>query len=246
MSEKKTTKKRPAKKSAGRSHNKILLGIGVIAAILIVALIAALSIKNKDVEQISKVNEPKSEKQISKKAEQKVASKDKKQEYEKRKYPLKFDKDETETDLFGEQAVLCGGLCALVNAGFDTLVEAGYEPEMAYFECLHELKLIVDLMYQGGMADMRYSISNTAEYGDYVSGVRVVGEESRKAMKEVLKEIQNGKFAKDFILERKAGYVRMNAERGIAERSLLNKTGKKLRAMMPWITNGKLIDQSKN
>ena len=155
-------------------------------------------------------------------------------------------KDETETDLFGEQAVLCGGLCALVNAGFDTLVEAGYEPEMAYFECLHELKLIVDLMYQGGMADMRYSISNTAEYGDYVSGVRVVGEESRKAMKEVLKEIQNGKFAKDFILERKAGYVRMNAERGIAERSLLNKTGKKLRAMMPWITNGKLIDQSKN
>lgn len=155
-------------------------------------------------------------------------------------------KDETETDLFGEQAVLCGGLCALVNAGFDTLVEAGYEPEMAYFECLHELKLIVDLMYQGGMADMRYSISNTAEYGDYVSGVRVVGEESRKAMKEVLREIQNGKFAKDFILERKAGYVRMNAERGIAERSLLNKTGKKLRAMMPWITNGKLIDQSKN
>ena len=155
-------------------------------------------------------------------------------------------KDETETDLFGEQAVLCGGLCALVNAGFETLVDAGYQPEMAYFECLHELKLIVDLMYQGGMADMRYSISNTAEYGDYVSGVRVVGEESRKAMKEVLKEIQNGKFAKDFILERKAGYVRMNAERGIAERSLLNQTGKKLRAMMPWITNGKLIDQNKN
>ena len=155
-------------------------------------------------------------------------------------------KDETETDLFGEQAVLCGGLCSLINAGFSTLVEAGYEPEMAYFECLHEMKLIVDLIYQGGMADMRYSISNTAEYGDYVSGVRVVGEESRKAMKEVLREIQNGKFAKDFILERKAGYVRMNAERGIAERSLLNKTGKKLRAMMPWITNGKLIDQSKN
>ena len=155
-------------------------------------------------------------------------------------------KAETETDLFGEQAVLCGGLCALINAGFETLVEAGYEPEMAYFECLHELKLIVDLMYQGGMADMRYSISNTAEYGDYVSGVRVVGEESRKAMKEVLREIQNGKFAKDFILERKAGYVRMNAERGIAERSLLNQTGKKLRSMMPWISAGKLIDQSKN
>ena len=155
-------------------------------------------------------------------------------------------KDETETDLFGEQAVLCGGLCALVNAGFETLVDAGYEPEMAYFECLHELKLIVDLMYQGGMADMRYSISNTAEYGDYVSGPRVIGEDSKNAMKESLKEIQNGKFAKDFILERKAGYVRMNAERGIAERSLLNQTGKKLRSMMPWISAGKLIDQSKN
>ena len=155
-------------------------------------------------------------------------------------------KDETETDLFGEQAVLCGGLCALVNAGFETLVDAGYEPEMAYFECLHELKLIVDLMYHGGMADMRYSISNTAEYGDYVSGPRVIGEDSKKAMKEILKEIQNGKFAKDFILERKAGYVRMNAERGIAERSLLNQTGKKLRSMMPWISAGKLIDQSKN
>ena len=155
-------------------------------------------------------------------------------------------KDETETDLFGEQAVLCGGLCALVNAGFETLVDAGYEPEMAYFECLHELKLIVDLMYQGGMADMRYSISNTAEYGDYVSGPRVIGEDSKKAMKEILKEIQNGKFAKDFILERKAGYVRMNAERGIAERSLLNQTGKKLRSMMPWISAGKLINQSKN
>ena len=155
-------------------------------------------------------------------------------------------KDETETDLFGEQAVLCGGLCALVNAGFETLVDAGYEPEMAYFECLHELKLIVDLMYQGGMADMRYSISNTAEYGDYVSGPRVIGEDSKKAMKEILKEIQNGKFAKDFILERKAGYVRMNAERGIAERSLLNQTGKKLRSMMPWISSSKLIDQSKN
>ncbi|MCR4941566.1 MAG: ketol-acid reductoisomerase [Campylobacter sp.] len=155
-------------------------------------------------------------------------------------------KDETETDLFGEQAVLCGGLCALVNAGFDTLVEAGYEPEMAYFECLHELKLIVDLMYQGGMADMRYSISNTAEYGDYVSGQRVVGEESRKAMKQILKEIQNGSFAKNFVLEKTTGYARMNAERGIAERSLLNKTGNKLRAMMPWIAQNKIIDQNKN
>ena len=155
-------------------------------------------------------------------------------------------KAETETDLFGEQAVLCGGLCALINAGFETLVEAGYEPEMAYFECLHELKLIVDLMYQGGMADMRYSISNTAEYGDYVSGNRVVNESSKAAMKEVLKEIQNGKFAKDFILERKAGYVRMNAERNITANSLLTKTGDKLRAMMPWIAKGKLVNKDKN
>lgn len=155
-------------------------------------------------------------------------------------------KAETETDLFGEQAVLCGGLCALINAGFETLVEAGYEPEMAYFECQHEMKLIVDLIYQGGMADMRYSISNTAEYGDYVSGNRVVNESSKAAMKEVLKEIQNGNFAKDFILERKAGYVRMNAERNITANSLLTKTGDKLRAMMPWIAEGKLINKDKN
>ena len=155
-------------------------------------------------------------------------------------------KAETETDLFGEQAVLCGGLCALINAGFETLVEAGYEPEMAYFECQHEMKLIVDLIYQGGMADMRYSISNTAEYGDYVSGNRVVNESSKAAMKEVLKEIQNGKFAKDFILERKAGYVRMNAERNITANSLLSKTGAKLRAMMPWIAKGKLVNKDKN
>lgn len=155
-------------------------------------------------------------------------------------------KAETETDLFGEQAVLCGGLCALINAGFEILVEAGYEPEMAYFECQHEMKLIVDLIYQGGMADMRYSISNTAEYGDYVSGNRVVNESSKAAMKEVLKEIQNGKFAKDFILERKAGYVRMNAERNITANSLLSKTGEKLRAMMPWIAKGKLINKDKN
>ena len=155
-------------------------------------------------------------------------------------------KDETETDLFGEQAVLCGGLCSLINVGFSTLVEAGYEPEMAYFECLHEMKLIVDLIYQGGMADMRYSISNTAEYGDYVSGPRVINEQSKQAMKDILTEIQNGKFAKDFILERKAGYVRMNAERNISQASLLNKTGEKLRAMMPWINNGKLINKDKN
>ena len=155
-------------------------------------------------------------------------------------------KDETETDLFGEQAVLCGGLCSLINAGFSTLVEAGYEPEMAYFECLHEMKLIVDLIYQGGMADMRYSISNTAEYGDYVSGPRVINEQSKQAMKDILTEIQNGKFAKDFILERKAGYVRMNAERNISQASLLNKTGEKLRAMMPWINNVKLVNKDKN
>jgi len=155
-------------------------------------------------------------------------------------------KDETETDLFGEQAVLCGGVTALIQAGFDTLVEAGYAPEMAYFECLHELKLIVDLLYEGGMANMRYSISNTAEYGDYVSGPRVIGEESRKAMKEILKEIQNGKFAKDFILERKAGYVRMNAERQLTENSLLEQTGKKLREMMPWITKNKIVNPDEN
>lgn len=155
-------------------------------------------------------------------------------------------KAETETDLFGEQAVLCGGLCALINAGFETLVEAGYEPEMAYFECQHEMKLIVDLIYQGGMADMRYSISNTAEYGDYVSGPRVVNETSKAAMKQVLKEIQNGTFAKNFILERKAGYVKMNAERNITANSLLSKTGEKLRAMMPWIAKGKLVDKDKN
>ncbi|CZE47159.1 ketol-acid reductoisomerase [Campylobacter geochelonis] len=155
-------------------------------------------------------------------------------------------KDETETDLFGEQAVLCGGLCALINAGFETLTEAGYEPEMAYFECLHEMKLIVDLIYQGGMADMRYSISNTAEFGDYVSGGRVVDCESKKAMKAILKEIQDGTFAKNFILERKAGYTKMNAERKLAEASLLNKTGEKLRGMMPWINDGKLVNKDKN
>ncbi|WP_456389267.1 ketol-acid reductoisomerase, partial [Hydrogenimonas sp.] len=122
-------------------------------------------------------------------------------------------KDETETDLFGEQAVLCGGVSALIQAGFETLTEAGYPEEMAYFECLHEMKLIVDLIFEGGIEDMRYSISNTAEYGDMVSGPRVINDASRQAMKEILKEIQNGKFAKDFILEGQAGYPRMNAER---------------------------------
>ena len=155
-------------------------------------------------------------------------------------------KDETETDLFGEQAVLCGGVTALVQAGFETLTEAGYAPEMAYFECLHELKLIVDLMFEGGIADMRYSISNTAEYGDYVSGPRVINEESRKAMKEILKEIQNGKFAKDFILEGQAGYPRMTAERNNMKDSLIEKTGEQLRAMMPWIQANKIVNQEEN
>jgi len=155
-------------------------------------------------------------------------------------------KDETETDLFGEQAVLCGGVSALVQAGFETLTEAGYPEEMAYFECLHELKLIVDLMFEGGIADMRYSISNTAEYGDMVSGPRVINEESKKAMKQVLKEIQNGQFAKDFILEGQAGYPRMNAERNNLKNHPIEKTGERLRAMMPWIKANKIVDQDKN
>ncbi|HIP47086.1 MAG TPA: ketol-acid reductoisomerase [Campylobacterales bacterium] len=155
-------------------------------------------------------------------------------------------KDETETDLFGEQAVLCGGATALVQAGFETLVEAGYAPELAYFECLHELKLIVDLMFEGGIADMRYSISNTAEYGDYVSGKRVINAESKQAMRDILTEIQDGRFAKDFVLERKAGYARMNAERANSRASLIEKTGKDLREMMPWISANKIIDQDAN
>ncbi|WP_421715337.1 ketol-acid reductoisomerase [Arcobacter arenosus] len=155
-------------------------------------------------------------------------------------------KDETETDLFGEQAVLCGGATALVQAGFETLTEAGYDPMMAYFECLHELKLIVDLMYEGGIADMRYSISNTAEYGDYIAGKKVINAESKLAMKELLKDIQEGRFAKDFILEGQAGYPRMNAERKISRASLLEQTGAQLRSMMPWIASNKIVDQDKN
>jgi len=155
-------------------------------------------------------------------------------------------KDETETDLFGEQAVLCGGATALVQAGFETLTEAGYAPELAYFECLHELKLIVDLMFEGGIADMRYSISNTAEYGDYVSGKRVVNDSSKAAMKEILKEIQDGRFAKDFIAEGQTGYPRMNAERNNAAASLIEQTGNGLREMMPWIAKNKIVDLDKN
>ncbi|SKB35476.1 ketol-acid reductoisomerase [Malaciobacter marinus] len=155
-------------------------------------------------------------------------------------------KDETETDLFGEQAVLCGGVSALVQAGFETLTEAGYPAEMAYFECLHELKLIVDLMFEGGVHDMRYSISNTAEYGDMVSGPRVINEESKKAMKDILTEIQNGKFAKDFILEGQSGYPRMTAERNNLFNHPLEVTGRRLRDMMPWIKANKIVDQEKN
>jgi len=155
-------------------------------------------------------------------------------------------KDETETDLFGEQAVLCGGITALIQAGFETLTEAGYPAEMAYFECLHETKLIVDLIFEGGIADMRYSISNTAEYGDMVSGPRVINEESKQAMRDVLKEIQNGKFAKDFVLEGQAGYPRMNAERRNLKETELEKTGERLRGMMPWIKANKIVDQETN
>jgi len=155
-------------------------------------------------------------------------------------------KEECETDLFGEQAVLCGGVTSLVEAGFETLTEAGYAPELAYFECLHELKLIVDLMFEGGIADMRYSISNTAEYGDYVSGKRVINAESKQAMRDILTEIQDGRFAKDFIIEGQAGYPRMNAERSNDKEKLITQTGNKLRKMMPWISAGKIVDQDKN
>ncbi len=155
-------------------------------------------------------------------------------------------KDETETDLFGEQAVLCGGVTALVQAGFETLTEAGYDPQMAYFECLHELKLIVDLMFEGGIADMRYSISNTAEYGDYVSGKRVINDQSKQAMKDILAEIQDGRFAKDFVMEGDAGYPRMNAERNNQKQTNIEKTGVALRKMMPWISKNKIVNQDEN
>lgn len=153
-------------------------------------------------------------------------------------------KDETETDLFGEQAVLCGGTVELVKAGFETLVEAGYAPEMAYFECLHELKLIVDLMYEGGIANMNYSISNNAEYGEYVTGPKIINEESRKAMKEALHNIQTGEYAKQFILEGQTNYPSMTAYRRLNAAHPIEETGEKLRAMMPWIK--KIVDKSKN
>ena len=144
-------------------------------------------------------------------------------------------KEETETDLFGEQAVLCGGLSALIQAGFETLVEAGYQPEMAYFECLHEMKLIVDLLYEGGLSRMRYSISDTAEYGDYVTGKRIVTDETRAEMKKILEEIQNGIFARNFILEYKANMASFKASRRLQREHPIEKVGKELRAMMPWL-----------
>lgn len=155
-------------------------------------------------------------------------------------------REETETDLFGEQAVLCGGATALVQAGFETLVEAGYAPEMAYFECLHELKLIVDLMYEGGIANMRYSISNTAEYGDLTRGPRVVTEQTKLEMKKILKEIQNGEFAREFILENQAGAATLKAKRRIGREHQIEEVGARLRGMMPWIQANKIVDQTKN
>ena len=155
-------------------------------------------------------------------------------------------RDEAETDLFGEQAVLCGGAVELVKAGFETLVEAGYAPEMAYFECLHELKLIVDLMYEGGIANMNYSISNNAEYGEYVTGPKVINEESRWAMREALKNIQNGEYAKKFILEGMANYPEMTARRRLNAEHPIEVVGAKLRSMMPWIKANQIVDKTKN
>jgi ketol-acid reductoisomerase len=155
-------------------------------------------------------------------------------------------REECETDLFGEQVVLCGGLTALIQAGYDTLVEAGYAPEMAYFECVHEVKLIVDLIYEGGIANMRYSVSNTAEYGDFTRGPRIINEAARAEMKKILAEIQNGQFAKEFILENRAGVPSMKAMRRIAALHPVEVVGARLRDMMPWIRKNRLVDQSKN
>ncbi len=155
-------------------------------------------------------------------------------------------REETETDLFGEQAVLCGGAVELIKAGFETLVEAGYAPEMAYFECLHELKLIVDLIYEGGIANMNYSISNNAEYGEYVTGPRIVTEETKNTMRAVLKDIQTGEYAKSFILENRAGAPTLLSRRRLTAEHPIEQVGGQLRAMMPWIKANKLVDQSKN
>ncbi|ARP83038.1 ketol-acid reductoisomerase [Bordetella genomosp. 8] len=155
-------------------------------------------------------------------------------------------REETETDLFGEQAVLCGGTVELIKAGFDTLVEAGYAPEMAYFECLHELKLIVDLIYEGGIANMNYSISNNAEFGEYETGPKIVTSQTREAMRQALADIQNGEYAKRFILENAAGAPTLTSRRRINAESQIEQVGSKLRAMMPWIAANKLVDKSKN
>mgnify|MGYP001445823841 CR=1 FL=1 len=155
-------------------------------------------------------------------------------------------KQECETDLFGEQAVLCGGLVELIRAGFETLVEAGYDPEMAYFECLHEVKLIVDLIYEGGIANMNYSISNTAEYGEYVSGKRIVDAKTKEKMREVLKDIQSGKFTKEWMNEHKSGQKNFLKMRQDLAKHPIEKVGKELRAMMPWIGKNKLVDKDKN
>jgi ketol-acid reductoisomerase len=155
-------------------------------------------------------------------------------------------REETETDLFGEQAVLCGGTVELIKAGFDTLVEAGYAPEMAYFECLHELKLIVDLIYEGGIANMNYSISNNAEYGEYVSGPKIIDEHTRAKMKAMLKDIQTGEYAKSFIIENRAGAPTLMSKRRLTAELPIEVVGEKLRAMMPWIKKNRLVDQSRN
>lgn len=155
-------------------------------------------------------------------------------------------REETETDLFGEQVVLCGGITALIQAGYETLIEAGYAPEVAYFECLHETKLIVDLIYEGGISNMRYSISNTAEYGDITRGPRVISEETRKTMKQILAEIQSGEFAREFILESQSGTPVLNANRRLSREHGIEAVGEKLRSMMPWIRDNKLVDQKKN
>lgn len=155
-------------------------------------------------------------------------------------------REECETDLFGEQAVLCGGITHLIQAGFETLVEAGYAPEMAYFECLHETKLIVDLLYEGGIANMRYSISNTAEYGDITTGPRIITEETKWEMKRVLEDIQSGRFVKNFVLDNRAGQPELKAARKAAAAHPIEETGARLRAMMPWIAKNKLVDKAKN
>jgi len=155
-------------------------------------------------------------------------------------------KDETETDLFGEQTVLCGGLTSLIQAGYETLVEAGYPPEMAYFECCHEVKLIVDLIYEGGLANMRYSVSNTAEYGDLTRGTRIVNDDTRKVMKEILADIQSGKFADEWMNEHRTGSPNFNELRQASRSHPIEEVGEQLRSMMPWLAENRLVDKSKN